>query len=99
MSEGCVSNVSSRMSNVLLGWPVRCVPELVSIGVVVGVKIVSAERSEVFETNGVARGEAVKHLRGAGARGPRVASARRGTGMSGRMGASMLDAIIPILKH
>src|SRR6185437_1465663 len=34
-----------------------------------------------------ARGEAVKHLRGA--RGPRVASARRGTGIRGRMGASM----------
>ena len=28
-----------------------------------------------------ARGEAAKHLRGAGARGPRVASARRGTGI------------------
>src|SRR6185436_14970406 len=47
----------------------------------------------------VARGEAVKHLRGAGARGPRVASARRGTGIRGRTGASMSDAIIPALKH
>ena len=46
-----------------------------------------------------ARGEAVKLLRGAGARGPRVASARRGTGIRGRMGASMSDAIIPALKH
>src|SRR6185503_2302912 len=46
-----------------------------------------------------ARGEAAKHLRGAGARGPRVASARRGIGIRGRMGASMPDAIIPALKH
>ena len=30
VSDGCVSNVSCRMSNVLLGWPVRCVQELVS---------------------------------------------------------------------
>ena len=46
-----------------------------------------------------ARGKAVKHLHEARARGPRVASARRGTGIRGRMGASMSDAIIPALKH
>ena len=70
MSEGCVSNVSSRMSNVLLGWPVRCVPELVS--------------------NALAWWWVSKLSN---------ASARRGTGIRGRTGASMSDAIIPALKH
>src|SRR6185503_8789148 len=46
-----------------------------------------------------ARGDAAKHLRGAGARGPCVASARRGTWIRGRMGAGMSDAIITALKH
>ena len=50
------------------------------------------------ERGRAARGEPVKHLREAGAQGPRVASARRGTGIRGRMGARMLDAIIPAQK-
>ena len=46
-----------------------------------------------------ARGEAVKHLRGAGARGPRVVSGCRFSRIRGRSRANMSDAIILALKH
>src|SRR4029079_14237209 len=60
----------------------------------------ASSHSSIRSQRGLAaRGEAVKHLQGAGARGPRVASARRGTGISGRTVASMSDAIILALKH
>ena len=66
---------------------------------VVNILRASSHSSIRTQRGRAARGEAAKHLRGAGARGPRLASARRGTGIRGRVGASMPDAIIPALKH
>ena len=81
-----------------------CIPFVFDFGrfdsqTVMNILRASSHSSIRSQQRRAARGEAVKHLRGAGERGPRVASARRGTGIRGSMGASMSDAMIPSLKH
>jgi hypothetical protein len=50
-------------------------------------------------SGGAVRGGVIKHLHEAGTRDPLAVPACQGARIKGRSAASMLDAIIPALKH